>query len=240
MISQTGVASYRYSAALLLLALCHDPAQAVDNSPTARLTRLADCIGEAGDMKGARRESFMIACLAAKARAAGDPGTQQLLAPEAPKAAANTGLPSQERVLTCAAASKHMDGAQRTAYLKDCLAGRTPVSAAPNKRAERQSACLAEAQRHPAKTRLAFVDTCLAASSSAAVAETKSLPAAQERSDPRRRAACNVLAGDKQGKARDVFIEDCSAQGPVVSKVEASAVRSEVRAGPAARPTPRP
>jgi hypothetical protein len=45
-----------------------------------------------------------------------------------------------------------------------------------------------------------------------------------------------VLAGDKQGKARDVFIAQCAAQGPVVSNVEATAVRSELQARPAPRP----
>ena len=227
MVGKASVSNWRRSAGLSLLALYLLPAQAVDNSPTARLTRLADCIGEAGDMKGARRESFMNACLAAKARAAGDPGTQQLLAPEVAKPAASTGLPSQERVLSCAAASKNMEGAQRTAYLKDCLAGRTPAPDGASKRAQRQSVCLAQAKHQPAKKRLAFLDTCLAASGTAVPAATKNAPRSStpQDSQPRRRAACNVMAGDKQGKARETFIERCAAETP--------AARLEAQSGPA-------
>ena len=215
----------RRGAGLLLLVLYQIPAQAVDNSPTARLTRLADCIGEAGDMKGARRESFMNACLAAKARAAGDPGTQQLLGPEVAKSAPSTGLPSQERVLTCAAASKSMNGAPRTAYLKDCLAGRLPAPDAATKLAQRKSACLARAGQQPDQTRLAFLDACLAASGGATptVPASAPLPVAPQDNQPRRRAACNVMAGDKQGKERDEFIERCAQARPAVVKVEDTA-----------------
>ena len=235
MTGKTCAQNGRRSAGFLLLALYMIPAQAVDDSPTARLTRLADCIGEAGDMKGAGRESFMNACLTAKARAAGDPGTRQLLAPEAAKAAPGTGLPSQERVLTCAAASKNMDGAPRTAYLKDCLAGHSPAPEVASKLAQRQSACLAQTKQQPAKKRLAFLDACLAANGSAAPAQTKtaSLPAAPQDSGTRRRAACNVMAGDKQGRTRDAFIEQCASVWPAAMKTEAPAARSNRQTGSA-------
>lgn len=222
-------------AGVLLLALYLIPAQALDNSPTARLTRLADCIGDAGDMKGARRESFMTVCLVAKARAAGDPGTQQLLAPEVVKPAPRTGLPSQERVLTCAATSKNMKGAQRTAYLTDCLAGRSPAPDAATKLAQRKSACLAQAKQQSDKKRLAFLDVCLAASGAAAPAATDATPLSEVAQDnmPRRRAACNVMAGGQQGKARDAFIDRCAAVGPAAFKVEEPAARTERPVGPA-------
>jgi len=232
-INRSSVRKRLCGAGLLLVALCLVTAHAVDNSPTARLTRLADCIGEAGDMKGARREAFMNACLAAKARAAGDPGTGQLLAPEVAKATPSTGLPSQERVLRCATASKNMEGAQRTAYLKDCLAGRSPAPDAASKLAQRKAACLAQAKQQPDKKRLAFLDTCLAANKGAASADpnTAPLPAAPQGSEPRRRAACNVMAGDKQGKARNAFIERCAALGPAANKMEEPAVRIKGQTG---------
>ena len=233
MINKSSVRSRLCGAGILLIAICLGTAHAVDNSPTARLTRLADCIGEAGDMRGARREAFMNTCLAAKARAAGDPGTGQLLAPEVTKAAPSTGLPSQERVLRCATASKNMQGTQRTAYLKDCLAGRSSAPDAASKLAQRKATCLAQAQQQPDKKRLAFLDTCLAANKGVAPAGANAvpLPAAPQDSEPRRRAACNVMAGDKQGKAREAFIERCAALGPAASKVEEPAIRNEGQAG---------
>lgn len=217
------------SSCLVLVALFLQPAHAIDNSPTARLTRLADCIGDAGDMKGARRESFMNVCLAAKARAAGDPDTQQLLSPAVVMPASSTGLPAQERVLTCAAASRNMVGAQRTSYLKDCLAGRAPAPDAATKLAERKSACLAQAQGQPDTTRLAFLDVCLAAAATAATP----VAAAPTDSEPRRRAACNVMAGARQGKARDGFIEHCAAAKPAAVKVAGPAARVDERSGAA-------
>lgn len=233
MTNKSSVRSRLCGAGLLLVALRLATAHAVDNSPTARLTRLADCIGEAGDMKGARREAFMNACLAAKAREAGDPGTGQLLAPEVAKATPSTGLPSQERVLRCAAVSKNMEGVQRTAYLKDCLAGRSPAPSAASKLAQRKAACLAQAKQQPDKKRLAFLDTCLAANKGGTPADTNTapLPAAPQGSGPRRRAACNVTAGNKQGKARNAFIERCAALGPAASKMEEPAVRIKGQTG---------
>lgn len=220
----TALPHYCLGAGWLILALCSPAAQAVDNSPTARLTRLADCINAAGDIKGTRRESFMNACLAAKARAAGDPATQQLLAPAVASSAPSSGLPPQERILACAAASRNMRGTQRTAYLKDCLAGRASVPRAATKLAQRKSVCLAQAKGQAGTQGLAFLDTCLAASGDAAPAVVNTGSAstlAQERGS-RRRAACNVMAGEKRGEQRDAFIQRC------------------VLASPTARPTSRP
>ena len=234
---------------LLLLAPCLPPAQAFDNSATARLTRLADCIGEAGDRKGAPREAFMNACLAAKARAAGDPGTQQMLSPAvvAPApigiaGAPSTGLPPQERILGCAAASKNMLGEQRTQYLKDCLAGRTPTLDAATKLAQRKSACVVQAKRQPGDERLAFLDACLAASSgpALAVANAAPMPAVPRDGEPRRRAACNVMAGDKHGDERKAFIERCTVSKPTTATVVAPVASPEALSGPIAGPVPRP
>ena len=234
---------------LLLLALCLCPAQAVDNSATARLTRLADCIGEAGDRKGAPREAFMNACLAAKARAAGDPGTQQMLAPAvvAPAAVAITGAPSaglppEERILGCAAASKNMVGEQRTHYLKDCLAGRILTPDAATKQAQHKSTCVVQAKRQPGDERLAFLDACLAASRGPvlAVANAAPMPAVPRDGKPRRRAACNVMAGDKHGDERKAFIERCAASSPVGATVVAPVASPEALSGQVAGPVPRP
>ena len=234
---------------LLLLVLCLSPAQAVDNSATARLTRLADCIGEAGDRKGAPREAFMNACLAAKARAAGDPGTQQMLAPAvvAPAAVAiagapSVGLPPQERILGCAAASKNMLGEQRTHYLKDCLAGRILTPDAASKQAQHKSTCVVQAKRQPGDERLAFLDACLAASSgpALAVANAALVPTAPRDGEPRRRAACNVMAIDKQGEERRAFIEQCTVSKPTAATVGAPVASPAALSGQVAGPVPRP
>ena len=227
--------SCRLCAGLLLLALCLSPAQAIDNSATARLTRLADCIGEAGDRKGAPREAFMNECLAAQARAAGDTGAPQMLAPAVAAPTPSMGLPPQERILGCATASKNMHGEQRTQYLKDCLAGRTLTPNTATKLAQRKSACIAQAKRQPGDERLAFLDACLAASNGPASAAVNSspMPAAPHNSEPRRRAACNVMAGDKHGQERKAFIEQCSVSKPTAATVVAPLASPEALSGQA-------
>ena len=114
-----------YVLALLLCPVA--PVLAADSSATERLMRVADCIRDAGDMKGAAREAFMTECQAAKDRAAGE-GVRQKSAPVAapvvaPAAVQADGLPTQERILGCATASKGMQGKARSVYLKECLVG---------------------------------------------------------------------------------------------------------------------
>ncbi len=152
--------------------------------------RVADCIRDAGDMKGARREAFMTECQAAKARAAGDseppqaaPRSAASLAPVAPVAppVQADGLPPQERILSCATASKGMQGDARSAYLKQCLTG--PVQSSGT-------------------------------GATPAAIDAATLAPPGDEAEPRRRAACNVMARDKQGAARKAFIEQCSAARP--------------------------
>ena len=123
---------------VLALLLCQvAPVLAADSSATERLMRVADCIRDAGDMKGAAREAFMTECQAAKDRAAGE-GVRQKSAPVAapvvaPAAVQADGLPTQERILGCATASKGMQGKARSVYLKECLTAgvQTPAIDAP-------------------------------------------------------------------------------------------------------------
>ena len=133
------------AAVALVLLLCHlAPVPAADSSATERLMRVAACIRDAGDMKGAAREAFMTECQAAKDRAAGE-GVRQKSAPVAapvvaPAAVQADGLPTQERILGCATASKGMQGKARSVYLKECLAGGVQTPAIDAQPVERRAA----------------------------------------------------------------------------------------------------
>ena len=214
--------------ALLLLGLTDG--WAAEDSPTARLTRVADCIREADELKGARRETFMNECLASKARAAGVaapktslPAAAVVAPPAAPLVmsapAQSDGLPPQERILGCASGSKAMQGEARTRYLKQCLSGRLPEPPLVASSAHRQSACAAQAKGQSADEHQAFMTACLAQRGTRVSAGATSQPAAVvvDAAEPRRRAACNVSAGDKQGEARKGYIEQCIATVPSAS-----------------------
>lgn len=135
----------RHAIFVLALWLCQvAPVLAADSSATERLMRVADCIRDAGDMKGTAREAFMTECQASRDRAAGEV-VRQKSAPAAPLAAVQAdGLPPQERILGCATASKGMQGKARSVYLKECLTAgvQTPAIDAPP--AERRAAATAQ------------------------------------------------------------------------------------------------
>ena len=152
----------RRAALVLALLLCRlAPVPAADGSATERLMRVAACIRDAGDMKGAAREAFMTECQAAKDRAAGDSVRQKsapVAAPVAPRAAVQDyGLPPQERILGCATASKGMQGKARSVYLKECLAGGVQSPAIDAQQAKRRTA--ATPQLEPSE-RLARSQRC--------------------------------------------------------------------------------
>ena len=179
----------RRAAVVLALLLCQlAPVCAADSSATERLMRVADCIRDAGDMKGAGREAFMTQCQAAKDRAAGA-GVRQhdvpaggaaaaTVAPRAPPQA--DGLPPQERILGCAAASTDMQGNARSVFLKECLAGgvQSPVIDAPparrhaaatpplkpSERLARSKRCADEARSKVASGEgvMAYMNACMA------------------------------------------------------------------------------
>lgn len=224
------------AAILLMLLACQLPAaRAADSSATERLMRVADCIRDAGDLKGAPREAFMNKCLGSDAALMASskpkktaPAAAQVLpaipvTPVAPPV--SEGLPPQERILGCASESRGMQGEARAAYLKDCLAGRIQNAAIDSEQAKRRAACAVQARSQASEEeRQAFIVACTngagGVSSHAPVAGSKP----HDETEARRRAACNVMARDQQGDARKVYIEQCIA----AREVSASAVAAPV------------
>jgi len=218
----------RAAFALVLSLIYLAPLSAADSSATERLMRVADCIRDAGDLKGAPREAFMNKCLGSDAGVvAASPvrkKTAAVIAPAAPAMSvppvaptAVDGLPPQERILGCATASKDMQGEARAAYLKECLAGRVQSPAIDAEQARRRAACASEARTQASvDERPAFIAACMGSGASVAqgAAEAARLPATRDDSEPRRRAACNVMARDRQGAERKAFIEACIAARP--------------------------
>jgi hypothetical protein len=220
----------RGTALLLLLMLGAMSAPAVaDKSATERLMRVADCIRDAGDLKGAPREAFMNKCLgseaalmaptvtrkAAPVRASQEPpAPASAVAPTPVPVPASDGLPPQERILGCASASKDMQGDKRAAYLKDCLAGRIQEPAIDVELARRRAACAAQAARQAsAGEHEAFIAACLRNGGTGAAGAAP----LRDEQESRRRAACHVMARDQQGAARKRFIDACLAARPALA-----------------------
>ncbi len=207
-----------------------------DKSATERLMRVADCIRDAGELKGAPRETCMNKCLGSEAALmAASPGKKTApqaavlpaiaVTPVSPSAPAADGLPPQERILGCAAASKDMQGDARAAYLKDCLAGRIQSPAIDTEQAKRRGGCASQAAKQASEgERQAFIAACMSNGGSAVTTPAR----VNDESEMRRRAACNVMARDQQGAARQAFIETCIATPatPPTRAPPASSVKS--------------
>lgn len=227
-------------AALLLagLATLAPLCRAADATATERLMGMADCIRDAGDMKGAPREAFMKDCMARKARAlAATPAANASSAPPAaekilpgmpvkpvapPRGEA---LPAQERILACASASKDMQGQARAAYLRQCLGQDGAVPALVGERGQRRADCARQTAALPIEERQSFMLTCIQAQGApaapAAVAQARR--PAEDDGAGRRRAACVVAARDMQGEVRKSFIERClAAPAPAAARVPAT------------------
>ena len=194
--------------------------QAADSSATTVLSHMADCIRQAGDMKGAKRDAFMNTCTNAKPapaatktdKATAVPAAAMVVPSAAPMAAkpvaadSNAALPAQERILGCATATKGMKGEERRKVLKDCLAGKNNSDAPRATIAQHNSTCAVQAESQPAAEREAFLKACLA-----------DQPAAEKNDETRRLATCHVKAQDHSGAERKAFIKECLAGAPAVS-----------------------
>ncbi|MBK8957641.1 MAG: hypothetical protein IPM80_04210 [Proteobacteria bacterium] len=218
------------------LALLSTATRAADPTATERLMGMADCIRDAGDMKGAPREAFMTDCMARKARAtaavappaavAAEPVLPgQAVAPVAPAPIAPLdpdALPPQERILACATASKGMQGEARQAYLRQCLKQDNAAPALVAERAQRRAGCASQARLQPPEERVAFIDECMngrgpgavRGSVAPGVINQATVPKLRDTGAARQRAACVVAARDQQGAARQAFIERCVAAHP--------------------------
>lgn len=217
---------------LLALWLGALPALAADSSATERLMRVADCIRDAGDLKGAPREAFMNKCLGSDAGlvAGGKPrkaapSAEPVLpaVPVAPVAApVGDGLPPQERILGCATASKGMQGEARAAFLKACLAGHIQSPAIDAEQARRRAACASQAHgQASADEHEAFIAACMGSAGGApppVAGDVAKGGKPRDESESRRRAACNVMARDQQGAARQAFIDACIAARPAAAR----------------------
>jgi hypothetical protein len=140
-------------------------------------------------------------------------------APAAPAAEPADGLPPQERILACATTSRSLSGEARAAYLKHCLAAHSDDAALDAERARHRAACAAQAATQPEAERQAFIASCASGAIAVAPAAINQqlAPGLREDSEPRRRAACNVRAQDRQGAARAAFIEQCTAARPAAA-----------------------
>lgn len=219
-------------AALLLACLAGAalPLHAADPTATERLMAMAACIHDAGDMKGAPRETFMKDCMARKARttlaapaaSAAEPVLPgQPVAPVAPPKP--DALPPQERILACATASKAMQGEVRAAYLKQCLRQDQAAPALVAARQQHRADCAGQARLQPEEERRAFLTACMSDAAPSAVPampqgvvapgviNQATVPVLRDDGAARQRAACVVGARDLQGSARKVFIERCIA-----------------------------
>ncbi len=208
----------RAGTVLMLLASLLPAARAADSSATERLMRVADCIRDAGDLKGASREAFMNKCLGSEAALMASSKPKKTAPAAAPVLPAipvtpvappmTDGLPPQERILGCASASKEMQGETRAAYLKDCLAGRIQSPAIDAEQAKRRGGCASQAANQASEgERQAFIAACMSNGGSAATAPAR----VSDELEMRRRAACNVMARDQQGAVRQAFIDSCIA-----------------------------
>lgn len=220
--------------------------RAAEPGATERLMAMADCIRDAGDMKGAPREAFMKDCLARKARALAAtpaapkadkvlPGRPVKPVPAPAQVAVpvprGDGLPPQERILACATASRGMQGEARAAYLRQCLGQDGAVPALVGERGQRHADCASQTATLPAEERQAFMLTCIQGLGAPAAAplgaRSMNRSAPLDNGEGRRRAGCVVAARDMQGAVRKAFIERCLAAG---ARSEAAPVAPPVAA----------